>query len=477
MAGVTNATAAPSIDVIAPLDETVARPTVHVEATCDGGGGAPCTTVTLLGRVDGAETRTQLGTWQGVSHIELDVSVDDGAIEDLEFHATDAAGNGVMVTRRVYGDTSAALHPVLTVDGPIADATLDRVLYEANGTSWIFHRADCSREMIGGGAAQALTPHGALLATCSGGCALAEWRDGARVEHGPVDPSSLRVAGNYAVWTEGYVPGPLHRLDLASGAETIVAPAATPGSGDVGPDGSVTYSTAGASGHVAHRVSGGVDTALGGGDLSATDGTLAIFTDDDGGCALRLYRGADSEQLSSLCTSPSYLASVRAGWVAFVRPDDAGHRQLWTRSPSGARTQLTTAGCNLAPPLGDDGSVIAQATVGGDAARWLFAAGATPTAITHADPHLVKNVDGHWLVAIGRTLFSVDPAPEVCVPGGATGGGGGNGGPLPDPGNLGDVPGAGGCSATRAPSASWLVVAGAAFLLARPRRRPPRATA
>ena len=468
MAGVASAAAAPTITVVAPLDETVARPNVHVEATCDD-AGAPCTTMTLLAQINGGETRTQLGTWQNVSHIAIDVPVDDGATVDLELHATDVAGGGVMVSRRVYGDTSAALHPVLTVDGTIYDADLDRVLYEANGSIWIFHRAGCATEMIGDGAAQALTPHGALIASCEGGCTLAEWRDGARVAHGAVDPASLKVAGGYAVWSEGYVPGPLHRLDLATGVDTIVATVATPGSGAVGPDGSVTYSVAAAAGgHLAHRLAAGVDHALGPGDLSTTDGSLAVFTDDDSGCALRLYGDAGtSEELSPLCTSPAYLASVRAGWTAFVKPDAGGKRQLWTRSPDGARAQLTTTGCNLAPPIADDGSVIAHATIANQAGRWLLAGGADPRLVTHADPHLIKYVDGHWLIAIGRSLFSLDDGLSACAAAPGTGGGD----PLPDPGNLGDLGGQAGCSASGSTTSSLFVVALVALACVRRRRR------
>jgi len=455
------AAAAPTLTMIEPLDETVARPMVHVEASCDA-AGAPCATITLLEQTNGAEPRTQLGTWQDVSHVSIDVEVPDGATFDLELHATDDAGTGTMLTRRVYGDTSPALHEVFSADGTIYDADLDRVLYEADGASWIFHRDGCTKERLGDGSAQALTPHGALLATCSGGCTLDEWRDGARLARGPVDPSSLRVVDGFAVWSEGYEPGPLHRLDLSTGIDTIVSSSATPGSGAVGSDGSVTYSVADAAGgHIAHRWAAGGDVALGPGDLSATDGTLSIFTDDDGACALRLYSGGASEELSTLCTSPAYLASVRAGWIAFVRPDTAGSRQLWTRSPAGALAQLTTTGCNLAPPLAPDGSVIARATIDNDSARWLLAAGAAPVAITHSDPHLIKHAGGHWLIAIGRTLFSLDDGLASCATSTVDP-------PAPIESSA-DTP-AGGCSATRAPS-SWLFASTLALLCTQRRRR------
>ena len=403
------ATAAPALTVSAPLDDTVGRPVVHVEATCDD-GGAPCATVTLVEQANGGEVQVPLMRWTVASHVVFDVPIDDGTFADLELHATDASGDATVVTRRVYGDTSAALHELATVDGTIYDADATRILYEAGGESWILDRATCTRTDLGSGRAQALTPHGALTATCANGvCTLAELRDGATIAHGPFVPSSLRVAGAYAVWSEGYVPGPLHRLDLASGADTVIATDATPASGSVGPDGTVTYSRCSGGAHVAYRGA----TALGPGDLSATDGALAVFTDDDApSCATRLYADGAATTLSNLCTSPSYLATVRNGRVAYVVPDASGARQLWLRDQNGTTAQLTTTGVDLAPPLADDGSTLART----DGALTLIAGGAAPRPITKSDPVVMRNASGRWLVAIGRTLFSLDAseAPAAC---------------------------------------------------------------
>ncbi len=448
------AAAGPSLDVSSPLDDTVARPVVHLEATCDAGGGAPCATITLVEQVNDCEVHTPLMRWSLASHVVFDVAIDDGAFADLELHATDANGDATVVTRRVYGDTSPALHELASVDGPIYDADETRVLYEAGGESWILDRAACTRTHAGSGHAEALTPHGALTAICANGtCALTELRAGATIGHGPFDPSSLRVAGAYAVWTEGYVPGPLHRLDLETGDDLVIASDATPESAAVGADGTVTYSRVSDGGHVAYRWTPAGEMALGPGDLSATDGTLAVFNDDDApACVTRLYADGEATTLSPLCTSPAYLATVRSGRVAYLMPDESGARQLWLRDRSGAPTQLTTTGVDLAPPLADDGSVLAR-TAG---ALTLIVPGVEPRAITKSDPVVMRDANGRWLIALGRTLFTLDggDAASAC------------GAPSPAPATRTQIPasnaspdaGAAGCSATDA-HASWLVVA------------------
>jgi hypothetical protein len=225
---------------------------------------------------------------------------------------------------------------------------------------------------------------------------IEEWRTDAAAptEVGTdVVNSSVRVAGNYAIWSSGQT---LTRRDLALGANVIVAVDAGNSENDVAPNGDVVY-WGGVRPYEVRRWRSGVTTPLSNTPAThdstypVTDGTLTVYRRDPqigpGGSAYFSDGTNPETELpgSALSLSgpnaPDSLAPnlhyrVAGGWIAYMREDLT---QVWTRSPSGTYARVSavdgaSSGRKTLMALAPNGQVVYQQASN----RYLASAGQNP---------------------------------------------------------------------------------------------------
>ncbi|MDQ3802620.1 MAG: hypothetical protein M3416_02035 [Acidobacteriota bacterium] len=425
----------PALTVAAPLSETVARPSVFVDAACTDDDPAGCASLTVE-----AEHRVQAS---GKATLRGDISL--AAFERLSmllvFKATDSGGQVTSISRRVHVESNANLSEVESVGGRIVDVQPDRILFvedtEAGLVLKIHDRvsgrdAVVSSTSVGFGQ-MFLSPEGAVFEKNNETdvfSSVFEWRDGALRNLDPLNSgNSLKVRGKYAIWNSSKETRPpdgklLILRDLAAGTQTVVSDAGA-GVSDVTAGGDVVYSiperrpgTGDPSASNVFRYRGGVTTKLT--DDSnvwnispRTDGINVAYVKATPCCspltfALLLHRPAGAVTLAP--PGPWEISDhrVEGGWVAFSRPGANGLFQVWRRSPADAEERLSFFNASsFVEALSPKGGVV-------------FSAGGH-TFLKEPDSPLVeiRGARGRdfwqneqWLVVIGRTLFRVNTVPE-----------------------------------------------------------------
>lgn len=278
-----------------------------------------------------------------------------------------------------------------------------------------------------------LTSHGALLVSETGQDAqLQEWRDGSTINLGEIYVgTSLRVAGNYALWNN---EGVLTRRDLATGTNDLVSSSAALNQNDVAPNGDVAYYT---DSYVVSRFRAGTSTTLGTGsdskpqDLPLTDGFNVVWRETGPHCCgapgfgdLHAYGASAAFNLGDTQRnySPSPGADYRlaGGWTAFTR-GNAGATEVWLRDPFGDTTQVSNAGSNRIAGLAPNGEVVYVNTAAGTDNFFLRRPGdADSTALTQAPagegPDGQRGYDDHafflggnWYGVVGNSLRRLAP--------------------------------------------------------------------
>ncbi|HUR94499.1 MAG TPA: hypothetical protein VMY76_07935 [Gemmatimonadales bacterium] len=422
----------PVLTVQAPLNFDVARPDLHVTASCTDDDATGCAGISI-DAVDATGRQVAQLFSTDASSLDVDVPLTGPRSGLIRITAFDRGGQADSVFREILEEpVAAAVQPILHVPGKILDVSADFVLFvdsTAEGSALVRRaRTDGTNVTIAEvprfGPAF-LGPSGVVLyverTDVYPFARLSEWRNGVTTNLGGV--FEVRVAGQFAIWEVGDLGNvfvsPLMRRDLGSGSTMLIADDAGNTQQSVAADGDVAYwtNTFGVwwyqDGTGAEQISppDGVNT------YPVTDGEQVIYRRapqlgdagpweiirQDGAGATVLAAGIPAEPI------PGADYAVNGGWAAFRRAGSGGQLQIWTRSPAGEERQVTTFGTS------------SELRGIGPAGEVLFASAAAASELQLSRPPYdapsvpvggageFHFLDGELVKTVGTTLFSITP--------------------------------------------------------------------
>lgn len=394
--------------------------TLHLTLMCAASGGA-CPSVELGTESAPGVNRQPVMTFPNVTTLDQDIAF--APTGDLMIYLRTAGPLGIesSIDRPIHIDDTAAntplLHRMLTARGLVLDADADRTLWvDETGQVGILYRDHCDNVILdpSGGPVDHgyLTPHGALVG-------LVEYRDGARIGH-VGDPSTVRFANPFAVWFDTNATGGVRLLDTTTGDTSTITTntvaGANPVSLSVGANGVVAYSVPHVSpnGNTLHRWATGVDTSLGEGFLTSTDGTfiaadVSHATPTD---ALNLW-DATGHMESLIATSDSL------GWTPGVNFLVGGGRAAYAgtgivvREADGTRHIAVASNANRLKLITTTGDLYYGNFNGTDAGN--FRVGASGGEYINKLGRVVEGAH-HGLIVTGRGLFAAGDIPPCTTP-------------------------------------------------------------
>lgn len=401
------------VAVLAPLPGTVAHPNLHIAATCADDDPAGCQSLTAV-----------IGTSvlaQGQSSVDVDVDLSgSGPTESLKVVGVDSVGQETTLSVPIYVESSAALVEVASVPDTVMDASSDRILFGSGQTLGIRDRSTSLDTLFSMSSACSygfVAPHGAIVKcedTAFPYSRAIDLRDGATLDLGGMNSgSSLRVAGGYAVYSDG---SSLWRRDLEAGSNVLVSSNAGNWENDVAENGDVVFWD---NQYQINRYRAGTVTQLTHESVlwntySITDGVNVLFRRHDPCCGNQQYsivlldNGGAEHVLDgprSQEPSPDYDFAASAGWTAFTKYGIDGVKQVMKRSPAGDLTQVTSFASNSTiEALGPDGALLLQ-----HAGRRVLAAPAAALVDVGAAVGRARFIGTEPYVMIGRSLFRVGP--------------------------------------------------------------------
>ena len=114
----------PILNIRSPLNDTVARPFVHVVAQCEDDDPHGCQQIKATA-VSSACGQTPLSATVNGSSIDVYL----GVCGDIDIVGTDRAGQVTTARRRIVIESTPTLREVESVAGRILDVAADRILY------------------------------------------------------------------------------------------------------------------------------------------------------------------------------------------------------------------------------------------------------------------------------------------------------------------------------------------------------------
>jgi hypothetical protein len=427
---------APVLDLVAPVNYTVARPDMHVTATCTDDSGS-CASFSIHW-VDDTKQPVQeiFSSTQSMVDMNVSFAVIPCCGDPLvRFLVTDATGLADTVFRRVIIESpeAVALQAAATVPGRVLDADADRILYlDSTATDTqsvrIHDRATGTDVTLGGGFEMLrgpayLTPTGALFIQVAAALpapeTLLEWRNGVATDLGQAQ--DLQLSAPYASFTAVTLPSfTLTRLNTLTGATTAIATDAGSSGSDVASTGDVAYGTNDGDVWLFDEGvgAGQISPAVGFNTQPVTDGINVVYsrrlsgTPSGGTWELERYDGAATSVLAPERAQDFTRAgadyAVNNGWVAFTKAGTGGVLQVWTTSPAGEERQVTLRGtASSIGALGPGGEVV---SVNGFLHE-LHVPPYTdlPTDLGKATPAAFVFTAGGLLKLVGNTVFTVTP--------------------------------------------------------------------
>jgi hypothetical protein len=339
----------PTLIVSAPLDATIADPSVYIEATCVDDFG--CTVY--------AQPTGGLSGPGGIAATISLASYEDQEVE-IQLGAYDASSQFDYASRVVLVESGGCLTLLDSVDAPIVDFDEEGILYAPDET----HLAIFSRlthavvDTVATPATRAgtwITPVGSFFATCDSpyGCQdVYEWRNGVLGNLGAGDRYS-DASGGYAAWATGV--SSLVVRDLLAGTSTTTSPAGPYQSAgcpcDVADNGALAFKKWGFLGAGYHGPSVCLQSpslsttcwTAAGGDLR-TDGNIVVYgKDGDGDLDPAVYDtimlqpgniGLDETRPNPI---PFSALPMRSRVAATSRSRAAGSRSPATTAPGRSR--------------------------------------------------------------------------------------------------------------------------------------------
>lgn len=413
----------PTISIAVPIDNSVARPSIDIDAECSDDDPAGCTQFTV--DVEGSQLLS------GTGHVTGTVSLAawNGKSVSLNFTAVDSRGQVTSSQRVLLVEGSTHITELASATGSARDYSGGRLLYLDNQTTpqtlAIHSSAGDQVIPVDAKVPQSvplfLSPSGAIFPAVPSGTAwpnLYDWRNGAlNTSAGLNASSSLDVNGDFAIYVlgTGSATTVLHRRDFTTGNDIVIASDVGNTENSVAPNGDVAYWRYDYDVYWYH---GGVVTRLTADDdnvfwntYPVTDGTSVVFSRSGpttrGPYSIMRGDGASLVQLATVTEQPypgrDYTANN--GWIAFLKVDAGGTLQVWTRAPDGTLRQVSQFGVpSRIDALADDGSVV-------------FTSGTTryyagPTGgITPVGSSLGIVIwrDHSFVLLIGRSAFQISP--------------------------------------------------------------------
>jgi PKD repeat protein len=418
----------PSLTVVAPLNDSVALPTVSVDAHCTD--DLPGCVVEGLVVPEGCFMDCPyqiIDSAPGVLQRTVDLTRWIGTVVELDLHARDAADQRTDVSRtRVFVESPARLRVLAEAPGTIVDTDGARLLFVEATTAGdrigIYTRATAATEEIPlpsglelHGSAY-LTPTGAIFVTqARGGTVLSShlylWLQGSLTDLGyPESEASLAVSGSYAIWNQS---SNLYRINTTTGVSAPVASDTGNYANSVAPDGTVVFWT---TTYQIIKDNAGQQTALTT-DPSQwhtyplTDGNTVVYRQHDpappgGNYAIAMTTGGGPLLLTARRSrepTPGLDYQVAAGWVAYTDLGNLQQLLVFARSPQGVITRHTDLSSDSRiDRLADNGEVM---VINGD--QRFFSRGSGMVAVSSREGRAYW-FSGAWYVAIGRVLLAVD---------------------------------------------------------------------
>jgi hypothetical protein len=436
----------PFVTVTSPLDWSVARPQMHVAASCIGCASLTATLGPSLGDA-GACAATSIP--RGTTSIDAVLSLQpcDGSTLSLTVTGTDASNRPMTVqVPHLYVDKSATLQEVAAVPGQVVDFDSSRILYaRSTGTDSVdfvlrdrTSQADtvmATNQLTGTaeGALGCLTPLGAFVEVL--GTTPLEWRNGSLEVLGNQPPMvgvgaqyvGFSALGNWITFVDS-INGALGLFDFES--DGVGSNSGTVGAGfesGFGNDDAGNIYFASLANTSLDYVANGSGSFLqtvetDAGYVSATsvmfDGVHVAYT---AGLASRIYTPGGGETTlatSELDGGPPMAGQdyyVRSGWVAYTAPDSNGVPQVYRMSPSGQVTQATTwampskvdgAATSLGQPERDALNINGETmvTYSGDHRRYLAVAETSVPYDVSTDLGRPFDRNGNWYVVLGGSI-------------------------------------------------------------------------
>jgi hypothetical protein len=457
----------PVITIVSPLNAAVARPDLHVVATCrDDDAAVGCRDFKVTVR-----TRSGDRSAMGTSSIDTTFALgsEEGQSLGIEWTAADSNDQTTFQFGTFYVDSSRALVPVATIDGDLHDVDGARLLYrQRTGKLVLRDSVDASERSIGtmdvdiglrsGSQTQVgwLTSNGAVWLASVGfdiRCSPApvySWHDGQATKIVTRCAEWLRLAGDHVLL--GYTPGDVTKttvMHLPTGRETtfpISLEPSSPGTpypdlefapapnGDVAAVTPAPWSGGPPSCPVFRSTNGSlapVASASACGHAPVFDGTNLVYSASASpGCRTTLVDPAgDAVVLAqpSACSAgtakgyhadPSFGAyAVSGGWTAFLKPNPSTKvQQVWVLSPRRVATQIESLGTASSIEAMNPAGEVMFANGG---RRYLGSTNGPPVQVSSTLGFPIWRC-GHWNVVIGNTAFrlasdDVD-AGSACTP-------------------------------------------------------------
>jgi len=420
----------PSFQVTLPPPYSVARPTIHLQASC-----APVACYSIgVANTGGASVYATGALDQTLSMASLDGQsvVMDFQMKDSLVASSSDPQYIVRVARSVWVESSTHLQDVMTVAGPIADASQNRVLYSSSqqGFNVNIHNAASPIDTFvlachNSGQYPLLTPTGAWV-WCFNQVhfdedTLFNWDGGSLTNEAGYSPPV--VSGDFGIFEPAAFTS-LTRVTFSTRARAAVTPCS--GGGDVAANGDVACANAtgqifrfrdGLASQVTH------DTAPLFNLRPRTDGMSIVFTqsltssnnntEPDGPYRIALLDSTGEHILThtmsyspGLPPEPTYRANN--GWVAYTETSNTGELQAWALPPGGIATQITHfGGSSTIEALGPNGEVVLLNSSSGQSRRYLAVSPYTSVLdIASGQGHAFFEGD-KLFVFIGPTLFRV----------------------------------------------------------------------
>jgi hypothetical protein len=427
----------PVLTVLAPINYEVARPSVHVTASCaDDTNGCAAIVIDWVDETLRPVQRLFEGSGAALDFDLSLASLGVGGEPLLRFLATDASGQADTVFRLVSTEApDASLQVAGTVPGRVLDVDADRILFVDSTLAdaqvvKLRDRAAGTDVTISSGTTAVqgrayLTPPGADFFRKQSGfpfSTLFEWHNAVLTDLGGA--LDLRVGGPFAVYGTGTSPvsTTLIRRNTVTGDVVTVATDVSITGKDVAANGDVAYWTddgvvwrfrdgsgaaqvSPATGHNAYPLTDGVNVVYER-RTAMTPGGNGIYEIElfDGTNTITLAPGREQSVISA---GSDYAANN--GWTAYTKPGSGGQLQVWTRSPVGEEQQVTFFGSpSSIAALGPNGEVVSKLAGSG------FRYSAPPYAGAPADlgagsATAFVFVGGSLLKLVGNTVFVATP--------------------------------------------------------------------
>jgi hypothetical protein len=394
----------------------VARPGLRIRARCEDDSGRECT----LGLSAASGPLKNVGQWgDGGDRVDQELCLEQYSGQTLNFYlsAQDSDLRGSLSSIQVVVEPSQRLTEVLRTPGLLLDFDAERLLFlDAQRRAQVMDRATgqlttimesvprnhppcpsyCEDEPDRG----SLASGGAWL---FGGLSYYYAKESSVEKLSSFSSFSWSPSGSYLLVS---TQGSFELRNLVTGTVTPVPGATTPTA--VSDDGSVLYLS---SGNLFRFRAGQTEQLTTDGMASSpwvTDGSRVVFNRRTGTTwQIVLLQEGQQIVLDDQRAQPAQAEWVLAhGWTAFTRPDSQAS-QVWLRSPEGQLTQISSGSEASFPlALGPGGQLIYRS----GSQDYLGAPGSEPVPFAKKSNSRFKFLEGTPYVAMGNTLFQVDPS-------------------------------------------------------------------